>query len=112
MRILLALLPFAALAIVMMARHWRRRIVAEERARLALEIHDTLSPSFAGIGFQLPAIRNSIPANAHGLEQQVDLAIELTRSSHEEARRSIARLLRRRSATPGSFPRSARARNV
>jgi len=92
MMTLLALLPFVAIAIVMMARYWRRRVVAEERARLALEIHDTLSPSFAGIGFQLQAIRNSIPPHSNGLERQVDLAIELTRRSHDEARRSIARL--------------------
>lgn len=72
------------------ARHWRLRAVTEERERLAHEIHDTLAQSFAGIGFQLQAIRNSIPRNAQLLERQVDQAILMARTSHEEARRSIA----------------------
>jgi signal transduction histidine kinase len=96
--ILFALLPLAAIAILLVAKHWRRRIVAQERTRLAHELHDTVSAGFAGIVFQLQAIRNSIPPNACGLEKQVDLAIELGRSSHEEARRCLANL---RSDGPG-----------
>ncbi len=73
---------------------WRLRAVLEERERLAYEMHDTLSQSFAGIGFQLEAIRESIPAATPGvspkLRQQLDLARELVRHSHEETRRSIA----------------------
>ena len=46
----------------LLAKHWRLRAITEERERLAHEIHDTLAQSFAGIGFQLQAIRNSIPA--------------------------------------------------
>lgn len=74
----------------LLAKHWRYRAVAEERERLANEIHDTLAQSFAGIGFQLQAIRNSLPRGAEALERQVELAISLTRTSHGEARRSIA----------------------
>jgi signal transduction histidine kinase len=73
------------------------RAVADERERLAHEIHDTLAQSFAGIGFQLQAIRNSMPRDAQVLERQVDLAMLMARSSHEEARRSIASL------SPGSL---------
>lgn len=76
----------------LLAKHWRYRAVAEERERLANEIHDTLAQSFAGIGFQLQAIRNSLPRGAETLESQVDLAISMTRTSHGEARRSIAGL--------------------
>jgi signal transduction histidine kinase len=76
----------------LLAKHWRLRAVAEERERLAHEIHDTLAQSFAGIGFQLQAIRNSMPRNAQVLERQVDLAMSMARTSHEEARRSIASL--------------------
>jgi signal transduction histidine kinase len=89
----------AALGIVLLSRrlylfaqHWRLRAVVEERARLAHELHDTLAQSFAGIGFQLQAVRNSVPPNSSALERQVDLAMELARSSHQEVRRSIARL--------------------
>ncbi|MBC8166621.1 MAG: sensor histidine kinase, partial [Bryobacteraceae bacterium] len=74
----------------LLAKHWRLRAVGEERARLAHEIHDTLAQSFAGIGFQLQAIRNSMPDDAQVLERHVDLAMLMARTSHEEARRSIA----------------------
>lgn len=76
----------------LLAKHWRLRVITEERERLAHEIHDTLAQSFAGIGFQLQAIRNSIPRNAQVLERQVDRALQMARTSHEEARRSIANL--------------------
>ncbi|MCU1330423.1 MAG: two-component system sensor kinase [Bryobacterales bacterium] len=76
----------------LIAKHWRLRAVADERERLAHEIHDTLAQSFAGIGFQLQAIRNSVPSGAVALEGQIDLAMSMARTSHEEARRSIASL--------------------
>jgi signal transduction histidine kinase len=78
--------------LILLAKHWRLRAVAEERERLAHEIHDTLAQSFAGIGFQLQAIRNSMPRDAQILERQVDQAMLMARTSHEEARRSIASL--------------------
>jgi hypothetical protein len=68
---------------------WRLQAVLEERERLANEIHDTLAQSFAGIGFQLQAIRKAIPSESPGLRQQVDLARALVRHSHKEARRSL-----------------------
>ena len=55
-------------------------------------MHDTLAQSFAGIGFQLDAIRNGVPSDLAIIHQQLDLASDLTRHSHEEARRSIATL--------------------
>ena len=72
--------------------HWRMQGVLEERQRLAHEMHDTLAQSFAGIGFQLQAIRNRLPEESPGVLQQLDLASNLVRHSHEEARRSIATL--------------------
>src|ERR1035441_2858026 len=75
-----------------LAKRWRLRAVVEERAHLAHEMHDTIAQIFAEIGFQLQAIRNSVPPNSSALERQVDLAMALTRSSHEEVRRSIASL--------------------
>src|ERR1039458_296455 len=83
---------FLSLQLYILAKRWRMRAVVEERAHLAHEIHDTLAQGFAGIGYQLQAIRNSVPANSPVLARQVDLAIELTRNSHEEARRTIASL--------------------
>lgn len=72
--------------------HWRLRSVLEERERLAHEMHDTLAQSFAGIGFQLEAIRNGVPEDFPAAHQQLNLATNLVRHSHEEARRSIATL--------------------
>jgi hypothetical protein len=72
--------------------HWRLQGVLEERQRLAHEMHDTLAQSFAGIGFQLQAIRNGIVEDKSALLQQLDLASNLVRHSHEEARRSLATL--------------------
>lgn len=92
----LGLMLFAASAGVhhayVLAKHWRLRAVVDERERLAHEIHDTLAQSFAGLAFQLQAIRNSMHSEFPVLEQQVLLACDLVRHSHEEARRSIASL--------------------
>ena len=85
-------LIFMAHHLYLLVKHWRLRAVAEERERLAHEIHDTLAQSFAGIGFQLQAIRNSIPSGDLALEHQVERAMSMARTSHEEARRSIASL--------------------
>lgn len=80
---------FFALALYGRMDHLRLEAVLHERERLAHEIHDTLAQSFAGIGFQMQAIRRAIPDELPQLRQQVDLARALVRHSHKEARRSI-----------------------
>jgi signal transduction histidine kinase len=85
------LLALIAVSLYHRVEHWRLRAILQERERLAHEMHDTLAQSFAGIGFQLQAIRNGL--NEEGpLQQQLELASNLVRHSHEEARRSIATL--------------------
>jgi signal transduction histidine kinase len=74
------------------AEQWKLRAISTERERLAQEMHDTLAQSFAGIGFQIEAIRNEMPENFQRLHQQLDLATDLVRHSHDEAHRSIAAL--------------------
>jgi len=71
----------------------RSRLIAvlDERQRLAHEMHDTLAQSFAGIGFQLQAIRDEINDKT-AMDRELDLAATLVRRSHEEAKRSIAAL--------------------
>jgi signal transduction histidine kinase len=69
--------------------NWRLRGIVEERERLAFEMHDTLAQGFAGIGFQLEAIRTGVPSNQPRMHQQIDLASELVRHSHAEARRTV-----------------------
>jgi signal transduction histidine kinase len=65
--------------------------VAEERRRMAREIHDTIAQGLAGIVTQLQAAQRAgvdpgvgRPASAH-----VSAAIDLARSSLSEARRSV-----------------------
>ncbi len=88
----IVLLAFICVVLYHRVENWRLRAILEERGRLAHEMHDTLAQSFAGIGFQLQAIRNRVPGELTTLHQQLDLASELVRHSHEEARRSIATL--------------------
>jgi signal transduction histidine kinase len=68
----------------------RLQAVLAERERLAHELHDTLAQSFAGIGYQLQAIRRGMSGDRRNLEQQVDLARDLVQHSHKEARRTLA----------------------
>jgi len=70
---------------------WRLRAVLDERGRLAHEMHDTLAQSFAGIGFQLEALRDELPDQGRA-RTHLDIARDLVRYSHEEARRNIASL--------------------
>jgi signal transduction histidine kinase len=72
-------------------QNWRIASVLDERERLALEMHDTLAQSFAGIGFQLQAILQETKGSA-AAANQVQIALTMVRSSHEEAKRSIAAL--------------------
>jgi signal transduction histidine kinase len=89
---LVLMVALLAYLLYLRVKHWKLRAILEERERLAHDMHDTVAQSFAGIGFQLQAIRNQIPREAYLLHQQLDLASALARRSHEEARRSIAML--------------------
>jgi two-component sensor histidine kinase len=88
---ILAVLTLIFFAMVIYGRMegWRLQAVLGERERLAHEVHDTLAQSFAGIGFQLQAVRNAIPSEQSELREQIDLARALVRHSHKEARRSV-----------------------
>lgn len=109
LRVLVAALVLALVAYVLYlrARNWRMGAVLEERGRMAHEIHDTLAQSFAGIGFQLQAIRKRLPSGDAALSEQVELACALVRHSHEETRRSIA-VLRHEPATPMTLSENLR----
>ncbi|AXC10255.1 two-component system sensor kinase [Acidisarcina polymorpha] len=89
--IVLLLVGLAAQAIHSRVNKMKLRAVFEERERLAHDMHDTLAQSFAGIGFQLQAIRDEV-GNEEELREHIDLANDLVRASHEEARRSITAL--------------------
>jgi len=86
------ILAFLGIFLYGRIENWRLRAVMEERERLAHEMHDTLAQSFAGIGFQLEAVRSGIPPEMPLPHHQLNLASDLVKHSHEEARRSIAML--------------------
>jgi signal transduction histidine kinase len=89
--IILLLLVLAAQAVHGRIERMKLQAVFQERERLAHEMHDTLAQSFAGIGFQLQAIRDEV-GNETELHEHLDLANDLVRSSHDEARRNISAL--------------------
>jgi Signal transduction histidine kinase len=65
--------------------------VIAERERIAMEMHDTLSQSFAGLGFQLEAICKEAPPGTAMLSQ-LESTLDLVRFGHMQARRNIAAL--------------------
>jgi signal transduction histidine kinase len=72
------------------ARHRAERDLAEERARMARDIHDTLAQGFAGVIMQLRGARYALAvgdrpaADAHATS-----ALEVARLGLSEARRSV-----------------------
>jgi hypothetical protein len=85
------LMALAGLIVYIFFERWRLNAVLEERERLAHEMHDTLAQSFAGLGFQLEAIYDEAGEESTILPQ-LNVARNMVRNSHEEARRSIAAL--------------------
>ncbi len=65
--------------------------VLEERELLAHDLHDTVSQSFAGIGFQLRAVEDTLGAG-RSPDKELVRAQSMVRESHEELRRSITTL--------------------
>jgi signal transduction histidine kinase len=63
--------------------------VLEERARLAREIHDTLTQSFVGISSQLDALASELPEDLNRARRYLNIARRMARHSITEARRSI-----------------------
>jgi two-component system NarL family sensor kinase len=67
-----------------------RAVAAEERNRLAREIHDTLAQSLAGLTMQLEVADALVAQQGdQRLAQAVTRALALTRSTLQEARRSV-----------------------
>ncbi|MGH2504959.1 MAG: histidine kinase, partial [Ktedonobacterales bacterium] len=64
---------------------------AEERNRLAREIHDTLAQGLAAVALQLESVDALLDAGADAERMRVSLhqALTLTRANLEEARRSV-----------------------
>lgn len=94
MQIACGFLVLALLAQIVYERieRWRFQAITQERVRLAHELHDTFAQSFAGLGFQLQGIRKGLrtsPPKLDIVNQQLDAACDIVRSTHEEASLSI-----------------------
>lgn len=69
-----------------------RLATAEERNRLAREIHDTLAQNLAGITLYLETAEQAMPGDGGRASEGVRRALELARAAMQEARRSVADL--------------------
>jgi signal transduction histidine kinase len=65
---------------------------AEERGRLAREIHDTLAQGLTGIALHLEGALTHLEKNPTVARERLRRALELTRESLEEARRAVGTL--------------------
>ena len=78
----------AVVAVYLKLDRWRNRAISQERERLALEMHDTLAQSFAGVSFHLQSRRKSIQGNLEvpeHLKKKLDIACSMTADTHREA---------------------------
>jgi signal transduction histidine kinase len=71
------------------AKHARYRAVAEERASIARDIHDTLAQGFAGITLQLEAAQRVMGWDLDRAEALLNEALQLIRHSRDESHLSI-----------------------
>ncbi len=69
--------------------HARYRAVAEERAGIARDIHDTLAQGFAGITLQLEATQQMLGRDPERAGQLLNGALQLIRHSRDESHLSI-----------------------
>jgi signal transduction histidine kinase len=74
-------------AIYLQAERWRVQVVSQERERLAMEMHDTLAQSFAGVSFHLQSMRKSMQGQVsvpEKLMEKLDVACSMTAETHRE----------------------------
>jgi signal transduction histidine kinase len=67
----------------------RFRLVLDERARLARELHDTLAQDFVGLSTLLDAVSMRLAGDPAEAGKNLDLARKMVRHSLTEARRSV-----------------------
>ena len=70
-------------------QHARFRAVADERASIARDIHDTLAQGYAGITLQLEAAQQMIGRDPERAESLLVEALQLVRHSRDESHLSI-----------------------
>jgi signal transduction histidine kinase len=86
---LAVILVLISLNVYARVKHSRYRAVAEERANIARDIHDTLAQGFAGITLQLEASEQTIERDPHQASLFLKEALQLVRHSRNESHLSI-----------------------
>jgi signal transduction histidine kinase len=91
-----ALLGAAGIILILLAisswnhvQHSRYRAVAEERASIARDLHDTLAQGYAGITLQLEAAQQTIARDPERAGALLNEALQLVRHSRHESHLSI-----------------------
>jgi signal transduction histidine kinase len=94
------------------AAQGRRAGAAEERSRLAREIHDTLAQGLVSVLTQVEAADRALASDQHASAHHLDLAREAARAALEDARRSVQALrppsLQETPSLPAAIERVAR----
>ena len=83
------ILVLIAVSIYYRVKHSRYRAVAEERAGIARDIHDTLAQGFAGITLQLEAAQQMLGRDMERASGLLNGALQLIRHSRDESHLSI-----------------------
>ena len=83
------ILILAAISFAIHIRHARYRAVAEERASIARDLHDTLAQGYAGITLQLEAAQHMIGRDTERAGSLLNEALQLVRHSRDESHLSI-----------------------
>lgn len=83
------ILVLIGISVYYRVKHARYRAVAEERAGIARDIHDTLAQGFAGITLQLEAAQQMIGRDTERASQLLNEALQLIRHSRDESHLSI-----------------------
>lgn len=66
-----------------------RELLAEERTRIARELHDSLAQNFAGLSLQLEAVAADLPPDAAEPHASLDVASRMVRHCQTEAHRAV-----------------------
>jgi signal transduction histidine kinase len=86
---LAAIVALIVFQIYARSRHARYRAVAEERANISRDIHDTLAQGFAGITLQLQAAEQMLERDPQRARSYLEEALHLVRHSRNESHLSI-----------------------
>ena len=90
-----ALVALGFVWLYLKAERWRLRAVLQEREKLAIDMHDTLAQSFAGVGFQLQSMRKGLEQSGDAppkLMLKLDSACDMAAQAHREASARILSL--------------------